>query len=131
MPHANALTTVTLIGSATDPDGTVATLLWTQMSGPPPVTFTGTDTLSATVTLPDVNQPLDLVFRLAATDNEGKVGFADVTVSVDPVATQLKFFHVPTQANPPTASGAPSSFKSTTPRVRRSSAATPPSSTSA
>jgi len=77
--------TTTLTGSATDIDGTIASYLWTKVSGPA-VTLANESTTTLTVSglVPGV-----YVFRLTATDNGGETGFADVTVTVvDAAANQ-------------------------------------------
>ena len=56
---------VTLAGTATDPNGDTLTLTWTQIGGPG-VTLTGANTLAPTFTAPAASA--ELVFRLAATD---------------------------------------------------------------
>ena len=62
---------VTLTGSATDPDGDDAALIyaWTQTSGTPNVTLSGADTAMATFTAPD--DAAVLVFTLTVTDDSG------------------------------------------------------------
>jgi RHS repeat-associated protein len=71
--------TVTLIGSASDPDGTIASYLWTKVSGPA-VTMTGTTT--STLVLSNLNTG-SYSFQLRATDNFGEsTTSASVAVSV-------------------------------------------------
>lgn len=74
------INTTTIIGSATDADGSITSYQWTQTSGP-----------SATLT--NENTPILLltnlaegtyVFRLTATDNASETGFAEVTITVQP-----------------------------------------------
>lgn len=75
----------TITGSATDPDGTIASYLWTKQSGPA-VTITNQST--TTVNLADLLEGV-YVFRLTATDNEGETGFKEVTITVvDPSVNQ-------------------------------------------
>jgi hypothetical protein len=102
-----------------DLDGTVASWVWTQESGPA-ASLTGATTLTPTATLPDVDQPVELIFRLSATDNEGKVGYADVAVSVRPVAAALRFRTVPSTAlrNTPWISFGVEILNASTPPVR-------------
>jgi hypothetical protein len=79
--------TVTLTGSAADPDGTISSYLWSQVSGPS----------SATIPSPFLNNTVaenliqgTYVFKLTATDNTGQTGNASVTITVlssgEPVA---------------------------------------------
>ena len=64
----DARTSVTLTGTATDPEGDAVTYAWTQVDGPS-VTLTGGNTASATFTAPDVSADTVLSFRLTATAN--------------------------------------------------------------
>ena len=84
---------VTLSGSATDPDGDDAALIyaWTQTSGTPNVTLSGADTAMATFTAPD--DAAVLVFTLTVTDDSGdsatNTGEDTVTITVTaPVVNQ-------------------------------------------
>jgi len=83
----NEQTTVTLTGSASDSDGSVATANWSQVSGttvtltsvssatiPAPVTFTAPAVAVGTETL---------VFRLSVTDDKGASTSDQVTVTVN------------------------------------------------
>lgn len=61
--------TVTLLGTANEPDGDVVTTGWTQVAGPP-VALSDPGSLAPTLTVPvDLDQPL--VFQLVASDSEG------------------------------------------------------------
>ncbi|MBI5510459.1 MAG: hypothetical protein HY903_17010 [Deltaproteobacteria bacterium] len=90
---AYADTVIALTGTATDPDGTVASVKWTQVSGDA-ATLANDTTLSASATLPDVGQNRELIFALTATDNEGKTGVAEIGITVKPVAETLAFVGV-------------------------------------
>jgi len=70
---------VTLNGSATDYDGSVATYLWTQTSGTA-VALTGANSPTASFTGPSASSIL--VFQLTATDNEGQSGVDTVSITV-------------------------------------------------
>lgn len=73
--------TTNLTAQVTDIDGTIASTLWTQISGPNTATIANPGSLSTAVS----NLVLGTyVFRLTATDNDGANGFAQVTVNVLP-----------------------------------------------
>jgi hypothetical protein len=76
---------VTLAGSGTDGDGSIASYLWTQTAGPS-VTLTGATTATATFTAPTVTADTVLSFQLTVTDNQGATGTASVDVTVRNVA---------------------------------------------
>lgn len=78
-------TSVSLTGSATDADGVVSSLLWTQVSGPT-ATLAGTTTLTLSVAGLSVGTS---VFRLTATDDAGASSFDEVSVTVAPVPDVL------------------------------------------
>ncbi|OUJ71422.1 PKD domain-containing protein [Hymenobacter crusticola] len=83
----------TLIGSGTDPDGTVAAYLWTQVSGPSTATFS-----SKTIAQPVLSGLVagSYVFSLVVTDNLGAVSqAAQVTVAVN-AASSLRTPENPT-----------------------------------
>jgi hypothetical protein len=69
-----------LSGSASDPDGTVAGVLWTQQSG---ATATLSGQTSTTLSLSNLTDGT-YVFRLTATDNDGASAFDEATVTVAP-----------------------------------------------
>lgn len=69
---------VMLTGSATDADGTIATYLWTQQSGPA-ATLSGANQASLTASGLVAG---NYIFRLTATDNQGGIAFDDVAVTV-------------------------------------------------
>ena len=71
---------VTLNGSATDSDGTIATYSWTKVSGGA-ATLTNANTANLTVTGMVVGP---YTFRLTVTDNQGAQGSDDATVIVNP-----------------------------------------------
>jgi gliding motility-associated-like protein len=74
------LNTTTIIGSGTDPDGSITTYAWTQVSGPTTATLAnaGTSTLTASDLAEGVYS-----FRLTVTDDKGSTGFDDVSVTVN------------------------------------------------
>jgi hypothetical protein len=70
---------VTLNGSAVDPDGTIASYSWTYRSGPATPTLSG----AKTATLKASNLKAGTyVFRLTAKDNKGLAAWDEVTVIV-------------------------------------------------
>ena len=74
---------VTLAGSGTDPDGTVAAYLWTKISGPAAGTITSPNTAGTTVT--GLIQGTYL-FELKVTDNGGLFGRDTMQVTVNAAA---------------------------------------------
>jgi gliding motility-associated-like protein len=78
---------VALAGTATDLDGSVVTLAWSQILGPSPAVFQNGSTLNATATNLEIGT---YIFRLSATDNLGLVGFAEIFVVVtNPLSSEL------------------------------------------
>jgi hypothetical protein len=68
--------TVTLAGSGTDPDGTIASYAWTQLSGPA-VTLSSTTVAGPTFTAPASLTGDTLTFGLIVTDNSGAASAQD------------------------------------------------------
>ena len=75
------INSVPLSGSATDFDGTIASVEWTQISGPAQAAFTPINAVSTTVS--NLVQGT-YIFRLIATDNLGLTAFDEATVVVNP-----------------------------------------------
>jgi hypothetical protein len=69
---------VTLYGSGTDADGTIASYSWTQVNGGGALILSGSSA-STEVMVPG---PGSYIFRLTVTDNAGASGTNDVTVTV-------------------------------------------------
>ncbi len=80
------VSTVTLNGSATDPDGTIATYQWTKIAGPTQFTITTSNTAVSTVTglVQGVYR-----FELTATDNSGAADKDTVQVTVNAAVNQV------------------------------------------
>jgi glycerophosphoryl diester phosphodiesterase len=68
-------------GASSDPDGTIASYNWTQLSGPA-VTLSGANTATPAFTAPQVAGDASLVFRLTVTDNGGASDSDEVQVTV-------------------------------------------------
>lgn len=79
-------TTVTLSGSGTDTDGTIASYAWKQLSGNV-VTLSSSSVAKPTFTAPIAKQELTLEFELTVTDNDGATAKDTVTITVEPVNT--------------------------------------------
>lgn len=69
-----------IIGSGSDPDGSIASYAWTQINGPGAATLTNPS--STTVSVSNLVQGV-YIFRLTVTDNQGATGFDDVVVTVN------------------------------------------------
>ena len=76
---------VTLTGSGTDPDGTIASYAWTQTSGTT-VLLTGANTATPGFTAPNASETL--TFQLTITDNRGAIAsdMVNVTINLPPIA---------------------------------------------
>ncbi|MCP4324571.1 MAG: hypothetical protein GY787_22475 [Alteromonadales bacterium] len=71
---------VTLLGTASDSDGSIASYLWLQTSGPA-VEITDSD--SAEVSFSAPQESAKLTFRLKVTDNDGATAHDDVSIDVN------------------------------------------------
>lgn len=72
---------ITVSGTGTDPDGTIASYVWTKVSGPQGGAITNPAANTTTVT---GLQQGSYVFRLTVTDNKGATAADDVTITVNP-----------------------------------------------
>ena len=77
---------VALTGTGSDPDGTVASYLWTQTAGPT-VTLSGANLASASFVAPTVTAATKLTFRLTVNDNNGATASDDMVVTVNTAPT--------------------------------------------
>ncbi len=96
VPTANAnidqtislpISTVTLSGSGTDPDGTISSYAWAQVSGPTTAGISSNNLATTTVTA--LTQGI-YKFELTVTDNSGATDRDTVQVTVNPAATNLR-----------------------------------------
>lgn len=76
--------TVTLIGNASDSDGTISLYSWTQIAGEN-VTFSASQEASTTFTAPTTKAQILLTFRLTVTDNDQGTATDTIDVIVNPV----------------------------------------------
>jgi len=74
-------TVVSLVGSGTDSDGTIASYRWTQAAGPA-VTLAAATAATASFTAPQVTANTALTFRLTVTDNQGASGSDVVIITI-------------------------------------------------
>lgn len=79
---------VTLSGTDSDSDGTVASRAWAQTGGTA-VTLSGATTATATFTAPRSASPSTLTFTYTVTDNQGATGTDTVVVSVAAQSTNV------------------------------------------
>ncbi|GAA4341533.1 malectin domain-containing carbohydrate-binding protein [Flaviaesturariibacter amylovorans] len=83
---------VTLNGSGTDTDGTIASYSWTQVSGPGTATFSNTSVAAPTVSGLVAGTYL---FALVVTDNNGAASVADqVGILVNPAPTGVSTYRI-------------------------------------
>jgi mono/diheme cytochrome c family protein len=78
---ANGGDTVTLSGSGTDSDGTIASYSWSQTTGQT-VTLSNADTANASFVAPQFEAITDLTFTLTVTDNEAATDTDSAIISV-------------------------------------------------
>ena len=79
------LNTANLIGSGSDPDGSIISYQWTKISGPAAGTITNPNAVSTTAS--GLVQGV-YTFRLTVTDNSGATGFDDMKVTVNAAPNQ-------------------------------------------
>ncbi|MGL1956787.1 MAG: S8 family serine peptidase [Colwellia sp.] len=80
----NENTQVSLLGSASDSDGTIASYSWAQV-GNTGITLNSTDSASTSFMAPEVSSNQILTFTLTVTDNEGATKTDTTTVNVNNV----------------------------------------------
>ena len=81
----DAGSTVTLAGSGSDADGSIARYQWTQTAGPT-VSLANANQASASFTAPEGDAAVTLMFRLVVTDDDGATASDEVSVTVQPRA---------------------------------------------
>ncbi len=74
-------TLVTLAGTASDSDGTIATILWTQTGGTS-AGLSDASILAPTFTAPNISVNETLVYQLAVTDNDGDTVIDSVSINL-------------------------------------------------
>lgn len=74
---------VSLSATASDPDGSIASYIWTQTSGES-VALSGSETNTLSFTAPSITSSTELLFQLKVTDNNGAASTEEVTVIVTP-----------------------------------------------
>ena len=74
---------VSLVGTGTDPDGTITAYLWQQTSGPA-VALTTPNSATSGFVAPTVSSPTMLAFMLTVTDDDDATGTDSVTITVEP-----------------------------------------------
>lgn len=79
----NGGTSVTLPGSGSDIDGTVASHTWSQVGGTA-VTLSGANTATASFSAPNVTGTTLFTFQLTVADNNGATGSDQVVITVKP-----------------------------------------------
>ena len=73
---------VQLTGTASDPNGDAVTIAWSQISGPM-VDIADAASLKASFRAPNVNDDVDIVVQLSATDARGSTASQTITISVE------------------------------------------------
>jgi hypothetical protein len=73
--------TVPLLATATDPDGTISSIAWSQVSGPT-ATLSNPGSVNAGLVAPSVVANGTLVFRVVATDSDGATASDEIFVTV-------------------------------------------------
>lgn len=82
----NENTTVTLQGSGTDSDGTIAEYTWLQVSGNP-ISISNSGSASMSFQSPTTSTEIILTFQLIVTDDDGATDTDTVEITVQPVTT--------------------------------------------
>jgi predicted esterase len=83
---------VTIYGSGTDADGSIAKYFWTKVSGPSSYSFSSTTTASTKISGLVAGT---YTFRLTVTDSKGATGYDNVNVVVNSSSTTTTTYAVP------------------------------------
>jgi hypothetical protein len=82
-------TLVTLSGTDSDSDGTIASRQWTQTAGSPTVTLSGATTATATFLAPNTAAGTTLTFEYEVTDDDAATDADTMTVTVLPSSERV------------------------------------------
>ncbi|WP_276365362.1 DUF6443 domain-containing protein [Chryseolinea sp. H1M3-3] len=91
-------TSASILATASDPDGSIDSYLWSQLSGP--VTAVLTNTTTATLTATGLTVAGVYIFRIIVTDNSGETAYADATVTVTPLDNNYNYIRETTVNTP-------------------------------
>ena len=69
-------------GNSLDPDGSIVSSSWKQISGSPPVKLKGADSVSPSFTAPFVKHDTPITFQLTVTDNNGRTSSDTVNILI-------------------------------------------------
>lgn len=94
---AKGLSTVNLQALGTDPDGTITSYAWTQISGAAVVLSTPNANATSFVA-PSTNSNIDLVFQIEVADNDNAKATSQVTIHVTPENAPQVALHFPPAA---------------------------------
>jgi len=83
----NPGTSVSLQGSASDSDGSVASTRWSQLPGGPSITFANANSVSTSFVAPNVNQTAIITLQLTATDNNNASASDQVAITLYPLVS--------------------------------------------
>ncbi|WJG07896.1 hypothetical protein [Aliiglaciecola sp. LCG003] len=81
-----ALATVNIVGLADDPDGTINSVNWTQISGTN-VQLDNPSSANVSFIAPDVSTDETLTFQITATDNDGASSTSTISIEVKTIDT--------------------------------------------
>lgn len=82
---------VTLAGAASDSDGSVVSVSWSQVSGPS-VEISNANTLNAEFSAPSLSEPITLTFQLTAVDDDGASASDSLSILVESQTASAWYF---------------------------------------